>query len=115
MRKRRIWFFLLTIIIGISAGLVYGWVINPLNHAEVTPGSLRMDYKTDYVLMVSEIYHEDQDTSKAASDLAFLGEKDTPSLVEQAVTYAAQIGYTADDTARMEELLNALESTSGVR
>jgi len=115
LRKRRIWFFLLTIIIGISAGLVYGWVINPLNHAEVTPGSLRMDYKTDYVLMVSEIYHEDQDTSKAVSDLAFLGEKDTSRLVEQAVTYATQIGYTADDTARMEELLNALESTSGVR
>jgi len=115
LRKRRIWFFLLTIIIGVSAGLVYGWVINPLNHAEVTPRSLRMDYKTDYVLMVAEIFHENQDISKAASDLAFLGAKDASSLVEQAVTYATQIGYTADDIARMDQLLIALNSSTGVR
>lgn len=115
MRKRRIWFFLLTIIIGISAGLVYGWVINPLNHAQVTPRALRMDYKTDYVLMVAEIYHENQDTSQAASDLAFLGAKDTTRLVGQAVTYANQIVYTADDITRMDQLLIALKNATGVR
>lgn len=115
MLKRRIWFFLLTIIIGISAGLVYGWVINPLDHAEVTPRSLRMDYKTDYVLMVAEIYHENQDASQAISDLAFLGVKDTSSLVEQAVTYATQIGYTSEDITRLDQLLIALKNGTGVR
>jgi hypothetical protein len=114
LRKRRIWFFLLTIIIGISAGLVYGWVINPLNHAEVTPHALRMDYKTDYVLMVAEIYHKNQDASQATSDLAFLGTKDTSSL-EQAVTYATQIGYSTDDITRMDQLLIALKNSTGVR
>ena len=112
MRKRRIWFFLLTIAIGITAGIVYGWVINPLNHAEVTPRSLRMDYKTDYVLMVAEISHQNKDVSKAASDLAFLGAKDSHSLMEQAVMYATQIGYTADDISRMEELLVTLKSSA---
>jgi hypothetical protein len=115
LRKRRIWFFLLTIIIGISAGLVYGWVINPLNHAVVTPRSLRMDYKTDYVLMVAENYYANQDASQAASELAFMGAKDTSSLVEQAVNYSTQIGYTTDDITRMDQLFIALKNSTGVR
>lgn len=65
--------------------------------------------------MVAEIYHENQDASQAASDLAFLGGKNTSSLVEQAVTYATQIGYETDDINRMDQLLIALKSNVGVR
>lgn len=115
MRKRRVWFFLLTIAIGISAGLVYGWVINPLNQAEVTPRSLRMDYKTDYVLMVAEIHQADQNVTEAVTDLEFLAEKDPLDLVDRAIAYAKQLGYLQEDIDKMDHLSVSIKHDSGER
>jgi hypothetical protein len=39
--------FLTAILLGAAAGLFYGWVVNPVEYVEITPRSLRVDYKTD--------------------------------------------------------------------
>ncbi len=69
--------FFLVIAIGAAGGLFYGWVINPVKYVDTTPDTLRIDYKSDYVLMVAESYGADGDLALAARRLALLG--DTPS------------------------------------
>ena len=32
-------------IIGVILGLVYGWVINPIQYTDITPNILRADYR----------------------------------------------------------------------
>jgi len=108
LRKRRIVFFLLTILVGLAAGLVYGWVVNPLDKTSQEPAALRMDYKTDYVLMVAEIFYDEQDISRAQSDLLFLGEQDGGELVESALNYATQVGYSAEDIMKIRLLRDSL-------
>jgi hypothetical protein len=105
---RRLW-FILAIILGVSLGLAYGWVINPVKYVNTSPDSMREDYKTDYVLMVAEVYHSDGDIAGAARRLAFLGNTPPLELVQQAIVFAGQAGYTAGDIDLMIRLNQTLQ------
>jgi hypothetical protein len=79
--------FFIMIAIGIGIGLVYGWIIEPVQYVDTAPASLRLDYKTDYVLMVAEAYQVEQDLNLAVQRLSLLG--GTPGdTVNAALTFA---------------------------
>lgn len=105
---RRVW-FILVIFLGVSLGLAYGWVINPVKYVNTSPDTLREDYKTDYVLMVAEAYHSDGDNAVAARRLAFLGNTTPLALVQQAIVFAGQAGYSAGDVDLLIRLSQTLE------
>jgi hypothetical protein len=105
------WFpILIAAAIGIALGLVYGWVINPVQYTDITPDALRIDYRTDYVLMVAEAYQAEQDPALAAQRLAVLG-SDPPSLItEEAYNFAQQTAYPTEDLALIQDLTVALQT-----
>lgn len=105
--KRRGWrylFFTLAILAGFSAGLTYGWVINPVRHASINPVSLGMAYKTDFVLMTAELYDADGDLAMALVRLNFLGEMGPLTFVESAIEYAQTHHYAPPDLMLMQVL-----------
>ena len=55
-RRRRLILFVLMIVLGIAAGVTYGWVLNPVQYSDTGLQTLGQDFKTDYVLMVAEVY-----------------------------------------------------------
>ncbi|NPA26277.1 MAG: hypothetical protein GXO36_01565 [Chloroflexi bacterium] len=110
MDTRKRWLlFLLSIAVGLALGLYYGWVVKPVQRIDTSPTSLRQDYKTDFVLMVAEAYTATQDLALARRYLALLG-PDLEATVQDAITYAAQVGYSAEDLNRMRMLLQALQA-----
>ena len=102
--------FILAIIIGAVLGLAYGWVVNPVKYVDTSPDSLRIDYKSDYVLMVSETYQAEKKLDQAANSLAFLGDGDAATIVHQALLFAQKQGYSDNDLTLMQTLENALRS-----
>jgi hypothetical protein len=100
--------FLIAIAAGVGLGLFYGWVINPLEYVDTSPGTLKFDYKTDYVLMVAETYHVDGDLPAAARRLALLQEIPLSNLVYRALLFAQKVGYSDVDLVQLEELHQAL-------
>ena len=102
--------FLIIIAIGIAIGLVYGWIINPVEYVETAPDSLRLDYKTDYVLMVAEAYQVEQNLDLAVRRLAVLGNTPAQDLVIEAIAYAAQIQYDPADLVLMQALVDGLKT-----
>jgi len=109
--SRRFW-FVLAILAGIALGLLYGWVINPVQYVETSPDTLRADYKTDYVLMVAEAYHAEGDLSLAVRRLAILGNTAPLALAQQAIVYAGQAGYSSRDVDLMLKLSQGLKTWS---
>jgi hypothetical protein len=101
--------FFVAIAAGIGLGLLYGWVISPVEYVSTTPDTLKADYKTDYVLMVAEAYHGDGDLSLAVRRLALLGESPPADMVYQSLIFAQKLNYTDVDLLRLEELLSALQ------
>ncbi len=109
------WLFpLLAGLLGVAAGIVYGWVINPVKFVDTTPASLRSDYRTDYVLMVAEAYHADQNTDLAARRLAVLGAAAPANIAQEALAAAQQTGYSAADVSLIQDLVRALQAAQPV-
>ena len=102
--------FLLAIVLGAAGGLFYGWVLNPVKYVNTTPDTLRVDYKSDYVLMVAEAYGADSDLAQAARRLALLGDTPPVDTTRAAVLFAEKQGYTDADVALMRQLLAALQT-----
>ena len=102
---------IIALALGIALGLVYGWMINPVQYTDVTPDALRIDYRTDYVLMVAEAFRAEQDPALAARRLAVLGSEPPSVIATEAYDFARQMnGYPSDDLALIQELSVALQT-----
>ena len=108
------WFrFFIIVAIGFGIGLLYGWVINPVEYVDTSPETLRADYQSDYILMVAEAYHAEQDINAAVERLAFLGFSPPGTLVEGAMAYAIREDYAPADLVLLRNLNDALMAASG--
>lgn len=64
----------LGLVIGVALGLWGGWVLWPVEYANITPDLLGADHQVDYVLMIAATYEADGDLDAALSRLARLGD-----------------------------------------
>ncbi len=103
---------LLLFAVGTALGLTYGWKVNPLKLSDTTPAALRVDYRTDYVLMVAEAYHAQADSEVARRQLAILGGQAPGVICEQALQQARQASYSAADLSLLQQLLRAMQAVA---
>ena len=106
-------FIILALAAGIGIGLTYGWVIDPVDFFDLTPETLRADYKADYVLMTAEAYRVEQDPGLAARRLAVFGSQSPSVIAADGLAYARANGFADSDIALMQELVTALQAWSG--
>lgn len=104
--------FILAILLGAAAGMFYGWAISPVKYVDTTPQTLRIDYKSDYVLMVAEAYSVEKDMAQAVTRLSVLGSPEPGDIVREAILFAERQGYTDADVALMRSLERDLETWS---
>jgi hypothetical protein len=97
------------ILLGLGLGLVYGWLINPVSFQETTLNNLRIDYKTDYTLMVAEVYHQENNLEWALNRLTLLEDPSPLVSVENALRFASQAEYTLPDMFLLRDLHNAIK------
>ncbi len=102
---------LLACLLGIAGGVTYGWVINPVKFVDTTPASLRADYRTDYVLMVAEAFHANQDEALAGRRLAILGTEAPSAIAAAALEVAQHSDYSPDDITLLQDLTRALQAS----
>jgi len=102
--------FFLMIAVGIAIGLIYGWVISPVEYTNTTPDTLRADYRSDYVLMVAEVFHADQNIDLAARRLGILGGDPPAKIASQALEYARQKDFPTSDLDLLQHLAAALQT-----
>ena len=109
MTTRRWIFFLISLALGIGLGLFYGWVVSPVQYVDTTPNTLRIDFQTDYTLMIAEIFQSDQNIDLAGQRMSTLGNRPPAEIAARALTFAQQNGYSATDVALLQNLLLALQ------
>lgn len=114
MKSTRWIFILIALILGIGAGLAYGWIIDPIEFFDLTPETLRADYKTDYVLMTAEAYRFEQDPGTAARRLAVFGAQSPSAIASDALDYARTNGFPDSDIVLIQELVTAMQAWSGI-
>ena len=115
MRSKRWVFIILALLTGIGIGLAYGWLVDPVDFFDLTPDTLRADYKADYVLMTAEAYRAEQDAGLAARRLAIFGSQSPTSIAANGLAYARANGFPDSDIALMQELVTAMQAWSGIQ
>ena len=105
-------FFAIAILVGIAAGIFLGWKIIPARNVHSEPYTLRIDYKTDYVLMVSELFQQDSDFDMALARLIYLGESPPEEKLLSAIQYADENAYEYKDLQMMLSLFSSIQNSS---
>ena len=114
MKPIRWIFIFIAILAGIGAGLAYGWYVDPVEFFNLTPDTLKADYRTDYVLMVAEAHRFEQDPGIAAQRLAIFGSKSPSTIASEALEYAQTNGFPESDIGLLQELVTAMQAWSGI-
>jgi len=114
MKPSRWILIFIALILGIGAGLAYGLVIDPVEYFDLTPDTLRADYKTDYVLMAAEAYRVEQDSGTAARRLAIFGAQSPSAIASDALEYARSNGFPDSDIVLIQDLVTAMQAWSGI-
>jgi hypothetical protein len=114
MRSNRWLYIILALLAGVAAGLAYGWVIDPVDFYDLTPDTLRADFKADYVLMTAEAYRAEHDPGLAARRLAVFGSQSPVSIAANGLAYARANSFPDTDIALIQELVTALQAWSGI-
>lgn len=70
-------------LIGMSSGLVYGWVIDKAEYIDSPMSGLAQRYQDDYTLMIAAGYAVDQDVDAAIDRLRRLGMDNVPIFVQE--------------------------------
>lgn len=83
------WYLLTGAILGIAMGLVYSWVISPVQYVDAPPYALRADFKDDYRVLVAAAYMYNHDLLRAEDRLAQLKDGDPA----QSLTLQAQRAF----------------------
>ncbi len=101
---------LLALAIGIGLGLLYGWVIDPIQYVDLTPDTLRADYRADYVLMVAEAYQSERDAETAARRLAIFGSQPPAEIAAPALQFGRENGFSQTELILLEDLVQAMQT-----
>lgn len=101
---------LFALLLGVALGLLYGWVISPVQYVDTTPDTLRADYRADYVLAVAESYLSDQDADLAARRLGILGSQPPAELAGQALEDARRFGFSEADIALLQKFTTTMQA-----
>jgi hypothetical protein len=100
----------ITAAIGITLGLIYGWLVDPVEFVDTTPDSLRGDYRAGYVLMVAEAYRSEQDPALAARRLGVLSSRPPGETASEAIRLARESGFSEADLQLMQALTLAMQA-----
>lgn len=98
------------IALGGVLGNYYATEIDPVDLVDAPPDTLRIDYKADYVLMVAEIYAHEHDAALAARQLGQLGSAPPVEIINEALIFALDNGYLAEDLLTMRDLAQAMDT-----
>jgi hypothetical protein len=101
--------FALALLCGLIFGLVYGWMISPVEYVDTTPATLSADFKADYTLMVAETFQSEQNIDLAARRLASLGSEPPAEIAATALNFARANNYLPADLELLQNLVLALQ------
>jgi hypothetical protein len=102
--------FIFMIALGAILGNYYATEIDPVDLVDAPPDTLRIDYKTDYVLMVSEVYAEEKDAALAARQIALLGSAPPIEIINETLVFALDMEYSTEDLLLLRDLAEAMNT-----
>jgi len=95
-------------VIGLTLGLLYTWVIDPVELVNTYPSLLRTDHRQSWVRLTALSYVADGDLERARSRLDGLSREDVSVAIQTLIEESAAAGSPADALRSLTTLAEAL-------
>ena len=106
--RRGSWYLLTGAVLGVAFGLLYSWVISPVEYVDAPPYALRADFKDEYRALVAAAYLYSNDLLRAEDRLAQLKDDDTAQTVAMQAQQALAEGHSEEEVKALGMLAIAL-------
>lgn len=98
--ERGNWYLLTGVVLGIILGILFAWVISPVEYVDTAPESLKDEFKDQYRVLIASAYVANGDLVRAKARLGLLDEADIYLVVaEQAQQMLAEGGSVEEAQA----------------
>jgi hypothetical protein len=94
--------------LGLAVGLVYTWVLNPVQFYNTVPADLRSEYKEQWILLAAAAYRQDGDLDRALVRLSRLNDDKIGQTVTELTERYIQTGKSAARIRVLAALADAL-------
>lgn len=111
--QRGYWHLLTSFILGVTMGLIYSWLLSPVQYVDTAPASLREDFKQEYRALIAVAYNANGDIGRASARLELLDDPQiSETLANQAQTALAE-GRSLDEVRALGKLAAHLNDPTG--
>ncbi|HEX9091702.1 MAG TPA: hypothetical protein VF831_09450 [Anaerolineales bacterium] len=106
--RRGSWYLLTGAVLGIAAGLLYAWVISPVQYIDAPPYALRAGFKDDYRALVAAAYLYSGDLLRAQDRLVQLKDDNPAQSLALQAQQAMADGHPEEEVRALGLLTLAL-------
>src|SRR3990172_6842488 len=95
--------------LGLAGGLFYSWIVNPVEYVETARGSLREDFKADYLALIAAAYASRGDLVRARARLALFEELNPAGELAALAQRRQASGHPLSEAQGLAKLAAALQ------
>lgn len=107
------WTVLLALLIGVGLGLVYSWMISPLQVVDAEPIALRADFKDQYRSAIAAAYAATGNLTRAQARLSLLKDNDPIEALNAQAQRMLATGQSSEEADQVAALASALNQNGG--
>jgi hypothetical protein len=105
---------LLALVAGFVGGLLYTWLLEPIETYEGEPQTLRTKDKYVYLALIGDLYYAEGDLARAESRLAEIGIEASGPLLTDLIEQYLDAGGRTGEVRNLARLAEALGASGGV-
>ena len=106
--ERGNWYLLTGVVLGIILGILFAWVISPVEYVDTAPESLKDEFKDQYRVLIASAYVANGDLVRAKARLGLLDEADIYLVVAEQAQQMLAEGGSVDEAQALGRLALAL-------
>ena len=106
--ERGNWYLITGVVLGIILGILFTWVISPVEYVDTAPESLTNEFKDQYRVLIASAYVANGDLVRAKARLELLGEADTYLVVAEQAQQMLAEGGSVEEAQALGRLALAL-------
>jgi hypothetical protein len=103
------WTALLALLVGVGLGLVYSWMISPLQVVDAEPIALRADFKDHYRSAIAAAFAATGDLTRAQARLSLLHDSDPIESLNAQAQRMLATGQSSEEADQVAALASALD------
>ena len=106
--ERGNWYLLTGVVLGIILGILFAWVISPVEYVDTAPESLKDEFKAQYRVLIASAYVANGDLVRAKARLELLGKADIYMIVAEQAQQMLAEGGSVEEAQALGRLALAL-------